>query len=94
MTTTTSRPQTSGLRATGRLAERVTTPLLPADYLDVIDPHRRGRNCAAASSASIPRPATRVTVETSRAAAGGPTCRGSICALGIEVDGVRQWRSY
>ena len=50
MTTTTPRPRAAnGLR--GRLvslAERVTTPLLPADYLDAIDPllsgaHLRGR---------------------------------------------------
>ncbi len=41
-----------------RLAERVTTPLVPADYLDVIDPLRTAPTCAAASSRSTPRPAT------------------------------------
>ena len=43
-----------------RLAERVTTPLVPADYLDVIDPLRSGAAPARPHRRrSIPRPATR-----------------------------------
>ena len=44
VTTTAPRPTLAGgLRGRLlRLAERVTTPLVPADYLDVIDPLRAG----------------------------------------------------
>lgn len=96
MTTTTPRPRAAnGLR--GRLvslAERVTTPLLPADYLDAIDPllsgaHLRGRIVGI-------RPETRdaVTVVIKPGSGWQPHVPGQYLRLGVEVDGVRQWRSY
>ncbi len=60
MTTTAPRPTTVGALRDRviKLAEQVTTPLVPADYLDVIDPLRSAPTCVAASSPSNPKPAT------------------------------------
>ena len=43
MTTTSVRPTAAGLRRRVlELAERITTPLLPGDYLDLVAPLRSG----------------------------------------------------
>ncbi|MGI9125330.1 MAG: ferredoxin reductase, partial [Mycobacterium sp.] len=96
MTTTTPRPRSAGSVRTRltRLAERLTTPLLPEDYLDVIDPllsdkHLRGRIVAI-------HPETRdaVTLVIKPGNTWRPHTPGQYLRLGVEVDGVRQWRSY
>ncbi|MFN8072160.1 MAG: ferredoxin reductase [Mycobacterium sp.] len=95
MTTTTSRPQTSGLRAAlVKLAERVTTPLLPADYLDVIDPLLSGSQLRGRIVGIHPETRDAVTVEIKPGSGWRPHLPGQYLRLGIEVDGVRQWRSY
>jgi stearoyl-CoA 9-desaturase NADPH oxidoreductase len=77
-----------------KLAERVTTPLLPSDYLDMIDPLRsgatlRGRIVAVNSET---RDAVTVVIKTGR---GWRThVPGQYVRIGIDVDGVRQWRAY
>ena len=77
-----------------KLAERVTTPLLPADYLDVIDPllssaHLRGRIVGI-------RPETRdaVTLVIKPGRGWRRHVPGQYLRLGVAVDGVRQWRTY
>ena len=89
------RPAAHALRARViRFAERVTTPLVPADYLDVIDPLRssatlRGRIVAIESE--TPDAAT-VVIRTGR---GWRThTPGQFVRIGVDVDGVRQWRAY
>lgn len=95
MTTTTSRPQTAGLRATlVKLAERVTTPLLPADYLDVIDPLLSGSQLRGRIVGIHPETRDAVTVQIKPGTGWRPHLPGQFLRLGIEVDGVRQWRSY
>jgi stearoyl-CoA 9-desaturase NADPH oxidoreductase len=77
-----------------QFAERLTTPLIPSDYLDVIDPLRssaalRGRIVAVDSETCD---AVTVTIKTGR---GWRTHRpGQYVRVGIDVDGVRQWRAY
>ena len=77
-----------------KFAERVTTPLVPSDYLDVIDPLRsgadlRGRIVAVESET---RDAVTVVIKTGR---GWRThVPGQYVRIGIDVDGVRQWRAY
>lgn len=75
------------------LAERVTTPLVPADYLDVIDPLRsealRGRIVGLHPET---RDAVTVVIKPGR---GWRTHRpGQYARIGVDVDGVRQWRTY
>src|SRR3954471_13083764 len=96
MTTTAPRPTAVGaLRARViAFAERVTTPLVPADYLDVIDPLRssaalRGRIVAIHPET---RDAVSVVIKPGRGWLGHTP--GQYVRIGIDVDGVRQWRAY
>ncbi|MBB5826103.1 ferredoxin reductase [Micromonospora carbonacea] len=96
MTTTVPRP--SGRRSVRdrlfRLAETVTTPLLPDDYLDLVAPLRSG--AALRGRILDVRPETRdaatVTIRPGRGWRGHTP--GQYVRLGVDVDGVRQWRAY
>ena len=78
----------------GRLVGRVTTPLLPADYLDVIDPllatnPLRGRIVGVHPET---RDAATLVIRPGRGWRGHVP--GQYLRLGVDVDGVRHWRSY
>jgi stearoyl-CoA 9-desaturase NADPH oxidoreductase len=96
MTTTTARP-TVGYALRDRVikfAERVTTPLVPADYLDVIDPLRSGAALRGRILAIRPetRDAATIVIKTGR---GWSThTPGQYVRIGVDVDGVRHWRAY
>lgn len=96
MTTTAPRPTTVGaLRARViRFAERVTTPLVPADYLDVIDPLRSSADLRGRIVALHPetRDAVSVVIKPGRGWRGHTP--GQYVRIGVDVDGVRQWRAY
>ena len=96
MTTTAPRPTAVGAlrERVIKFAQRVTTPLVPSDYLDLIDPLRSGaalRGRIAAVNAET-RDAVTVVIKTGR---GWRThVPGQYVRVGIDVDGVRQWRAY
>jgi stearoyl-CoA 9-desaturase NADPH oxidoreductase len=96
MTTTAPRPTTVGaLRArVVKFAERVTTPLVPADYLDVIDPLRSSADLRGRIVAIHPetRDAVSVVIKPGRGWRGHTP--GQYVRIGIDVNGVRQWRAY
>lgn len=96
MTTTAPRPTTVGaLRArVVKFAERVTTPLVPSDYLDVIDPLRSGAELRGRIVAIHPetRDAVSVVIKPGRGWRGHVP--GQYVRIGIDVNGVRQWRAY
>jgi ferredoxin-NADP reductase len=96
MTTTAPRPTTVGaLRARViRFAERVTTPLVPADYLDVIDPLRSSADLRGRIVALHPetRDAVSVVIKPGRGWRGHTP--GQYVRIGVDVDGIRQWRAY
>jgi ferredoxin-NADP reductase len=77
-----------------RFVELLTTPLVPADYLDAVAPLRnpavlRGR--VEAVRPDTPGSATLVL----RPGRGWVTHRaGQYLRIGVEIDGVRLWRSY
>jgi stearoyl-CoA 9-desaturase NADPH oxidoreductase len=77
-----------------RVAELVTTPLLPADYLDLVDPLRSG--AALRGRIEQVRPETRdaATVVIRPGRDWLPHTPGQYVRIGIDVDGVRQWRAY
>jgi ferredoxin-NADP reductase len=82
------------VRAIRRLAESVATPLLPADYLDLIAPLRataqlRGR---VVSVTAETRHAATVEIRPGRSWKGHRP--GQHIRIGIDVDGVRHWRAY
>ena len=82
------------LRRVARLAERATTPLLPADYLDLFDPLRAGADLRGRIVAVQPETADAATIVIRPGAAGAATCPGQYVRIGIDVDGVRLWRAY
>jgi len=96
MTTTAPRPTAVGaLRARFiKFAEQVTTPLVPADYLDVIDPLRSGADLRGRIVALHPetRDAVTVVIQPGRGWRGHTP--GQYVRVGVDVDGVRQWRAY
>lgn len=100
MTTTALRPTVTGvLRArVMKFAERVAiplaTPLVPADYLDVIDPLRSGATLRGRIMAINPetRDAASLLIKPGRG--WRPHQPGQYVRVGVDVDGVRQWRAY
>jgi ferredoxin-NADP reductase len=99
MTTTDPRPTTARPRVALRdrvlkLVEFATTPLLPSDYLDLIDPLRSGADLRGRIEAVIPetRDAATIVIRPGRGWRGHRP--GQYIRIGIDVDGVRQWRAY
>lgn len=96
MTTTAPRPTVVGAlrERVIKFAERVTTPLVPADYLDVIDPLRSSADLRGRIVAINPetRDAVSVVIKPGRGWKGHTP--GQYVRIGIDVDGVRQWRAY
>jgi ferredoxin-NADP reductase len=99
MTTTDPRPTTARPRVALRdrvlrLVEFATTPLLPSDYLDLIDPLRSGADLRGRIEAVLPetRDAATLVIRPGRGWVGHRP--GQYIRIGIDVDGVRQWRAY
>ncbi len=96
MTTTAPRPTAIGALR-GRVikfAERVTTPLVPADYLDVIDPLRSGAALRGRIVEIHPETRDAVTLVIKPGRGWLPHTPGQFVRIGVDVDGVRQWRAY
>jgi ferredoxin-NADP reductase len=77
-----------------RLAERATTPLLPADYLDLFDPLRPGADLRGRIVGVHPETADAVTLVIKPGADWAGHVPGQYVRIGVDVDGVRQWRAY
>ncbi len=77
-----------------KFAERVTTPLVPADYLDIIDPLRSGAALRGRIIAIHPETRDAVTVVIKPGRGWRGHTPGQYVRIGIDVDGVRQWRAY
>jgi ferredoxin-NADP reductase len=77
-----------------RLAERVTTPLLPADYLDLFHPLRSGADLRGRIVAVEPETADAATILIRPGADWVGHVPGQYVRIGIDVDGVRHWRAY
>jgi stearoyl-CoA 9-desaturase NADPH oxidoreductase len=99
MTTTVPRPSPARPRVALRdrvlkLAELVTTPLLPTDYLDLIDPLRSGADLRGRIEAVQPETRDAATLVIRPGRGWRPHTPGQYVRIGIDVDGVRQWRAY
>jgi stearoyl-CoA 9-desaturase NADPH oxidoreductase len=77
-----------------QLAERITTPLLPADYLDIIDPLRSGTELRGRIVAIHPETRDAVSLVIKPGRGWRPHTPGQYVRIGVDVDGVRQWRAY
>ena len=77
-----------------RLAEAATTPLLPADYLDIISPLRSGADLRGRIVDVVPETADAATIVIRPGADWAGHVPGQYVRIGIDVDGIRQWRAY
>lgn len=77
-----------------RLAERATTPLLPADYLDLFDPLRSGADLRGRIVEIHPETADAATIVIEPGADWAGHTPGQYVRIGVDVDGVRLWRAY
>src|SRR5512139_2287837 len=77
-----------------RVASAVTTPVIPADYLDMVAPLRRGADLRGRVVDIQPETLDAVTV---RIRPGRDWCghtAGQYIRMGVDVQGVRHWRAY
>jgi stearoyl-CoA 9-desaturase NADPH oxidoreductase len=77
-----------------QLTERITTPLVPADYLDVIDPLRSGSDLRGRIVAIHPETRDAVSLVIKPGRGWRSHTPGQYIRIGVDVDGVRQWRAY
>ena len=77
-----------------KVAELVTTPLLPSDYLDLVDPLRSGAALRGRIEAVLPETRDAATIVIRPGRDWLPHTPGQYVRIGIDVDGVRQWRAY
>jgi len=86
---------TQALRAGAwRVVELLTTPLVPADYLDVVAP-LRNREVLRAKVVAVHPETDRAVTLTLRPGRGWRRHEpGQYLRLGVDVDGVRLWRAY
>ena len=77
-----------------RVVELITTPLVPADYLDSVAPLRNPSVLRARVEAVRPETADSVTLTLRPGRGWQPHAAGQYVRLGVDVDGVRLWRSY
>ncbi|GAB3347750.1 ferredoxin reductase [Modestobacter lapidis] len=77
-----------------RVAELATTPLVPTDYLDLVAPLRSGAALRGRVEAvqRETRDAATVVIRPGRGWQGHTP--GQYVRIGVDVDGVRQWRAY
>lgn len=92
--TTPRRPVASLLRVAGKVARAVTHPVLPADYLDLVAPLRSGADLRGRVVSVTPetRDSATVVIRPGRDWAGHRP--GQYIRIGVDVDGVRNWRAY
>ena len=76
------------------IAQMVATPLVPRDFIDLIDPLSSSRDLRGRVAAITQETADAVTVRI-RVGRGWRGHRaGQFVRIGVDVDGVRQWRTY
>jgi ferredoxin-NADP reductase len=96
MTDTIARPR-PGRRLGARLvqlAEAATTPLVPDDFLDLFHPLRRGAPLRGQVVEVVSETRDAATVVIRPGADWAGHVPGQYVRVGIDVDGVRQWRAY
>jgi len=88
------RPVRGFARALRRLAESAVSPLVPADYLDLVTPLRSGADLRGRVVAVEAETADAATVRIRPGRSWRGFRAGQYIRIGVDVDGVRQWRAY
>jgi ferredoxin-NADP reductase len=81
-------------RVAQEMAQLAATPLVPADYLDVFNPLRKGADLRGRVEEVHPETADAVTLVIRPGADWAGHVPGQYVRVGIEVDGIRLWRAY
>ena len=89
-----SQPVRGVARVLWHLAETAVTPLVPADYLDLVSPLRRGADLRGRVVAVEAETADAVTVRIKPGRSWRTHRPGQYIRIGVDVDGIRQWRAY
>jgi ferredoxin-NADP reductase len=76
------------------LAEAATTPLVPADYLDLVAPLRAGTDLRARIIAVQAETKDAATIVLKPGADWAGHIPGQYVRIGIDINGVREWRAY
>ena len=76
------------------LAESAVTPFVPADYLDLVSPLRRGADLRGKVVAVEAETADAATVRIKPGRSWRGHRPGQYIRIGLDVDGIRQWRAY
>ena len=95
--TATAAPRASlgGLRrSVGRVAALLVTPLVPADYVALLDPLRSSAELCARVVEVRPETRDAVTLVLRPGRGWRGHVPGQYVRLGVDVDGVRHWRPY
>ena len=82
------------MRGARKVAEALATPLVPSDYLDLIDPLRSGADLRGRIVEVRPETADAVTVVIRPGRGWLGHVPGQYIRIGIDIDGVRNWRAY
>src|SRR3954452_19662066 len=77
-----------------RIAEAATTPLVPADFLDLFAPLRAGAELRGRIESVHPETPDAATLVIRPGADWAGHVPGQYVRGGIDVDGVRHWRAY
>ncbi|CAA9353511.1 MAG: Flavodoxin reductases (ferredoxin-NADPH reductases) family 1 [uncultured Nocardioidaceae bacterium] len=77
-----------------RLAALATTPLLPSDYLDLLNPLRPGAELRGRIEEVHHETADAATLVIRPGADWAGHVPGQYVRIGVDVDGVRHWRAY
>lgn len=77
-----------------RVAEALASPRRPEDYLDMFHPLRRGADLRGRVTEVRPEAGGAVTVTLRPGAGWQGHVPGQYVRVGLDVDGIRRWRSY
>ncbi|WP_083602903.1 fatty acid desaturase [Bowdeniella nasicola] len=77
-----------------KIAASLATPLVPGDYLDLINPLRSGADLRARIIARTRETARSATLTLRPSGAWQGHLPGQYVRIGVDIDGVRRWRAF
>ena len=84
----------SQIRALRRVASILTTPHTPEDFLGLVNPIFSSRQLRGVVTRVVRETPDSMTIHFRPGRGWNPHLAGQWARIGVEIDGVRQWRSY
>jgi len=82
------------IRALRRVASLLTTPLAPEDIINLVNPLDSARQLRGVVTKVVRETPDSTTIHFRPGRGWNPHAAGQWARIGVEIDGVRQWRSY